>query len=576
MTEGKMGIRVPWNEQEAIIIVDAFYQVKSGLLTRKCAVKSVSDELRRLAELKGAVGDVVFRNENGISMQMATLEHIHSNGKNGLRSGSKLFRNVMQLYMEDTVLFQNKLMEAKVVDKKIEEVIDAFLLSRFAYGIKVDSPIEMIRFRRFYIEDYGEECSWDDEEIRRIISEKCFLYEGKGFLISENTRTEILAEINELRENGAVIIYYQELYEKNEEWFYKLGIYSAGMLKGFLQKYSVEIICRKSYFSWLQGTENELLKEYIQSVWGNNVLRDYSNLKECMEYVPVEKIKYALANNNCFVWNSFETYTREEMFVIDGKEEKEILDFVQTKIQISDYVSFDEIPLKTIFDENYELSETAIFALIFNKLLSTEYVKNNRAISKKGIERNAVEWMEEYCKSKREVTVNDLFVQWELRTGTHRQAEPLDIAYSTMIRVDAERFVSDEQVVFNEPSIDQVLDHLVLGEMLGLKEITSFALFPDCNFPWSLYLLESFCRRFSKTFKYMAVTTNSRNAGAIVRKECNFDYHTLLAHALVTKNVTLSEDVVMDYLYDSGYIARHSYKYLQELIDLAMKLKEGR
>ena len=54
-----------------------------------------------------------------------------------------------------------------------------------------------------------------------------------------------------------------------------------------------------------------------------------------------------------------------------------------------------------------------------------------------------------------------------------------------MVRVDKNRFVSDEQVTFNELGIDQVLDSMVLGEALGLKEITSFALFPDCNFPWN-------------------------------------------------------------------------------------------
>lgn len=571
-----MGTRVPWNEHEALIIVDAFYQVKNGFLNRKCAVKNVSMELRRLAEIDGTVIDDIFRNENGISMQMATLEHIYTGGRNGLRSGSKLFRDVMQLYLEDPVLFQKKLMEAKLVDKKTETLIDDFLLSRFAYGIKVDSPIEMMRFRRFYNEDYGEECTWDNEEIKRAVLEKCFFYEGKGYLISEEKRTEILTEIDELRESGAVIIYYRELYEKNEDWFYKLGIFSDEMLKCFLQKYATEIICRKSYFSWLTGAENELLKAYIKNVWGEPVLHAYSELQECMEYVPVEKIKYALANNNYFVWNSIETYTCEDMFIISEEEEREILDFVRQKMQTSDYVSFDEIPLKTVFDENYELSETAIFTLVFNRLLSKEYVKNNRAISKKGTEGNAIELMEEYCKSKKEVTINDLFVQWELRTGTHRQAEPLEIAYSVMVRVDAERFVSDEQVTFNGPGIDEVLDQLVLGEALGLKEISSFALFPDCDFPWNLYLLESFCRRYSKTFKYMAVTTNSRNAGAIVRKECNYDYRTLLAHVLVANNVILSEDVVMDYLYDSGYIARHSYKYLHELIEMAMKLKEGR
>ena len=45
-----------------------------------------------------------------------------------------------------------------------------------------------------------------------------------------------------------------------------------------------------------------------------------------------------------------------------------------------------------------------------------------------------------------------------MKTGTHRQSTPLEVAYSTLIRIDENRFVSDEQVCFNEPAIDDVLD----------------------------------------------------------------------------------------------------------------------
>ena len=84
-------MRVPWNEDEAIIIVDAFYQYKNGIIKKNDAIKSVSARLREMAIKKGYEIDDVYRNENGITMQMATLEHIFSNGEKGLRSGSKLF-----------------------------------------------------------------------------------------------------------------------------------------------------------------------------------------------------------------------------------------------------------------------------------------------------------------------------------------------------------------------------------------------------------------------------------------------------------------------------------------------------
>lgn len=571
-----MGTRVAWSEQEALILVDAFYQIKKGLMTKHNAVKNVSDELRQIAISRGIIIDDVFRNLNGISMQMATLEHIYSEGKTGLRSGSKLFREVMKLYSSDPEDFQKRLMEARSVDKEIDNMFDNFLLSHFAYGIKTNSPIELMRFKRFYTEDYGEVCPWSDEVIEKMISEQCFLHEGKGYVINEQRRSEILTKIDGLSESGIQIVYYKDLYEENEEWFYQQGIFSDEMLKGFLQKYSKNVVCKKTYFSWSQGTENELLKRYILDIWGDSILHDYSELKQCMRYVPVDKIKYALANNSCFVWNSAETYTCEDMFSISEEDEKNILKFVEERIMLINCVSFDEIPLETVFDENFELSETAIFSLIYSKILSTDYVKTNRAISRKGSESSVIDSIESFCKSKREITLEELFEQWEIRTGTHRQAEPLEIAYSVMVRVDANRFVTDEQVIFDEASIDNVLDTLINGEAIGLKEITSFALFPDCNFSWNLYLIESFCRRFSKTFKFMTVTTNSRNAGAIVRKECKYEYHTLLAHMLASKEVVLSEDIVMDYLYDNGYIARHSYKHMKELIELASALREGR
>ena len=101
-------MRVPWNEDEAIIIVDAFYQYKNGIIKKNDAIKSVSARLREMAIKKGLEIDDVYRNENGIIMQMATLEHIFSNGEKGLSSGSKLFRDTMQLYVDNYAEFEKK------------------------------------------------------------------------------------------------------------------------------------------------------------------------------------------------------------------------------------------------------------------------------------------------------------------------------------------------------------------------------------------------------------------------------------------------------------------------------------
>lgn len=450
------------------------------------------------------------------------------------------------------------------------------LKSYFAFGIRINSPIEVMRFKRFYSEDYGINCPWSDEEIMSKIQASCFIHDEKGYILEDDTVNLILNEIYELKMNGARIVYYSSLFEKNEEWFYKTKIFTEEMLKSFIKKYALDVFCKKTYFSWENSTENILLTENIIDVWGEDTLQDYYSLGEKMEYVPIEKIKYALANNTCFVWNSAETYTLDSRFVISDSEKAAILLYVDEKSKDTDSVSLEDIPAQSIYEENFELSKAAILTLIFEKVLSHKYERYNRIVTLKGKENDATKMIREYCLSKDEISLDELFEQWKLRTGTHRQAEPLEIAYSVLIRVNMNTFVKDEKVEFNVSEVDKALDTIVIDEAIGMKEITSFALFPYCNYPWNLFMLESFCRKNSRLFKYMAITPNSRNAGAIVRRECNCNYHMLLANVLAKKQVELEENVVMNYLYENGFIARRSYKYIKELIKISKELRERR
>ena len=83
------------------------------------------------------------------------------------------------------------------------------------------------------------------------------------------------------------------------------------------------------------------------------------------------------------------------------------------------FVSFDDMPLETVFEENYELSETAIFALVFDAVLSDKYEKINRAVTLKGDKSENENMLVTYCKAKPQISIDELFEQWEVMTGTH-------------------------------------------------------------------------------------------------------------------------------------------------------------
>ena len=145
-----------------------------------------------------------------------------------------------------------------------------------------------------------------------------------------------------------------------------------------------------------------------------------------------------------------------------------------------------------------------------------------------------------------------------------------------MVRISYDDFVADDHVQFDVPSIDQVLDTMVIGNGIGMKEITTFGAFPFCGYPWNLFVLESYCRRFSSKYKYDCITPNSRNGGAIIKKACNLSFHDIMVESVARSKVNLNKKDVYDYLIDSGLMIRRQYNDIERLINEAKALREGR
>ena len=69
-----MALRIPWDIEEAVLMLDMLLKSIDGKLTRKEAIRQVSEKLRRRAVNRGITIDDIFRNENGITFQMSALE----------------------------------------------------------------------------------------------------------------------------------------------------------------------------------------------------------------------------------------------------------------------------------------------------------------------------------------------------------------------------------------------------------------------------------------------------------------------------------------------------------------------
>ena len=82
-----MAIRIGWDKFEVALLIDACNQVLNKKIAKSEIVIRLSAALRSRAVEQGVKIDEIFRNENGISLQMTKMDYLLTDGKIGLPGG---------------------------------------------------------------------------------------------------------------------------------------------------------------------------------------------------------------------------------------------------------------------------------------------------------------------------------------------------------------------------------------------------------------------------------------------------------------------------------------------------------
>lgn len=122
-----MAVRIPWDKYETAILIDACIKVQNNILSKEIAVSEVSADLRRLAISRGYEIDDIFRNENGISMQMTIMSALLQNKPSGLHNASKLFSDIRDIYINDHNAYTQIIAEAKAMINGKEDAKTLFI-----------------------------------------------------------------------------------------------------------------------------------------------------------------------------------------------------------------------------------------------------------------------------------------------------------------------------------------------------------------------------------------------------------------------------------------------------------------
>lgn len=537
---------------------DFCFSQDSGILRRpkliadECVVEtnhSATDLMRRLKEIID-----IYNTSNIGQNSPLNLQIIYTDVEHSTESVPQIKRHV-----ENTQLLE-------------------LLENKFPYGFHINSVIDVMKLRHF-ANEAGVLVTPDDELLKKEILLAGVSSEGKIYFISDAKYGQIEDFLKSIFEQGPTVLYYEKLYIYNQNWFDAHNIASMELLRNILASRSNSVYASKNFIALgnKRLREVEAVERELGRVWGDNVKHSYDELYQCLPYIPEDKIRYYLSYAPGFVWSSNETFINVDQIVITDYEKENIYSYVDHKCNLLGYVSINEVPLGDIAENNYEISISAIYDIIYKLVLSKDFDLNGKILTRYNTSNiDIVTIAKTYCAGKDRCTLSELNEYIMTVNGAPNRQAAFEAAYSELIRAEADLFVSEKMVVFCVEAIDHVLEQHIKEDFAPIKSIATFIMFPDCNFPWNHYLLESFCYRYSKKFRLEVLHFNDKNVGIIVKKDFNHTYYDILTMAVAESGIELDRAFVGQYLYDVGYTTRRSMAALEGVIDKARLIREAK
>lgn len=619
---GSNSINIGWNKYETAILIDAYIHVKEGKLLRKDAVAQVSKRLRERMLKIGTTISETYRNENGISMQMSAIGYAMGNEEKGISHVSNIFREIIKMYNEENDKFHQLLtianaMYPKVLDvahtvkptQKVEPYfpklqeelkvsmvanaparytnnkIKHILETRFANGYRLGSHIETKKLLRYYLEEYGYELNMDMEDIDEDVKSCGIVHEKRVYLpslmLEEDVKQELIKNIESSFNDGKDCIYYSVLFEDFHDSFLDNQIYDEKMLKEYLYHIGgSKWYFKPTYFSNKHNAEENILADVIGYVKEQGVAVSEDEVVEGLSHLPEQSVRRAFNERRTnLISCGRQTRFHIDNFVLSNEELSIVEEIIEKAINLSMYISFGELledmrsQVPSIIDNNAIFTEIGIKKVIAVKLEDKFSFVNNLISSKE----NPISTEDAYrALAKREYFTNDDVN----KLGYDCDSLPnvyIDLLLQYSIRINENEYVTKSKVSFDVDKTDEVLSRIITKDYIAINDIETLSVLPDCGYPWTSFLLESYVFNHSELFRLLHAKYFSQtiSLGGIVKKASPIsDFDTMVAHAVIDDNITLNKDEIVNFMYNKGYIAQHRYKDAPKIIDKVRIIKK--
>lgn len=584
--------RILWDKYEAALLLDGYIQITQGA-DRESVIAKISNMLRALGKKRGIEVDDKYRNINGITLQMSSLEFAFTDGKSGINHPIKLFYYISELYHNDQNQF-NKILEMaeKMVNTNLEKenyvlaenvrnVFRSILKEQFSDGLKLDS-ISFEKIRHCYYDKTGNQLSYDNITIMEELKNIGVLLEDKIYPplsdAQKNILNMIINNVKETLDNGATCIYLTQILDKWQSEFNELlHVFNVNALKSLLQNFYNKLFVINRDTLQISRSKLETKNDVLNVLKDNYTPVTYKELQKKLWYLPFYVIKNSLISEKSIVHVSPESYFYAPNFPATDSELEEIKKYILNELSYKHYVLAIDLAdaLKTKFPDLVDDTKSFKnygYMNVFSYLFRNEFSCSQGIIAPKGKTMSITEVYRQFCQDHSDGLTLD-----EIKDFSNEIDIPIywDIIFEEMVRINPTTMVPRSSINFNVPETDSILQQVCTEDYIPLQAVDGYSFFPTIPYKWNIYILESYLLQ-SQQFQLLHVSyAQNRVFGIMARKFSSFhSYQDVIIDILAHNDEWSNNQEAFNLLIKCGCQARRSLISFDLIIKKAKLLRE--
>ena len=455
--------------------------------------------------------------------------------------------------------------------------INRILTEKFPKGYRIGSAIDMMKMRRYYKEDTGNELTVKKEILETKIKSCGIEYDGKIYvpktMLKEEVKGKIFAYITDCFAKGKSTVYYQALYKEFNEDLLDSNLYNPDMLKTYLAYFLADCYYfGRSYLAPSMQAVIEPIEEIRQVLLDNKTPVAVEDLCGILSHISRNRILTILSSNAEFVRNSKGEYFHADCLKLTDDELAGITEIIRTAITEQKFISGNELydAIRQKYPEAYD--KNTEYSLIgwrdaLKYRLSKYFSFTGNIISRRKAALSMSDVYAGFAKTRKHFTLDELD-KFAESLSTNSTGGYIGAVYPYVVRVSYQDFVPKNEVHFQVKKTDAVLAKLCQGNYMPLYEVSESGLLPEASHPWTVYLLQQYVAFYSKVFYLQHGGFGKNNAtGAMVRRTFWLEtFDDFITEVLAESDTPLEKQAALNYLAKQGYIARRSYTNMETLL----------